>query len=440
MAFLIVFVVMAIGFYGAVNTAVQIADNEQHGAKALLAAESGLQFIRYHLCNVRIPAGTKPADVMAELHKDLRAQLENTPNMGANTVGLSGGVISIPEYPGGYLALDAAGHTRFRVTLTQSGDDVICKVSGYCGSTTSDSRTLSIQFTRYNYPTSVFDYAVTSRGGVSMMKGSVGGFGGVSADSIATVMSTKASSPAISISGGAIGGDISLTDPALAWISGGTVAGTSSVPDILANHTHVVKDVNFPAFDTTVFAQYATSTYSGGSTLKNVRIPPNTNPKFNGGALIEGILYIESPNTVEFRGNTLLRGFIVFENKGTSAVNKIDMRGNVSHLPIPPGAEFDSLRNITGIAVLAPTTSMVVSGSVDSSMVGSVILGSFQNGGSADWIIDQGTLLTADPGLAAVFNGKTVKFKSVGKDFKPTLGMKYDERFVPVVTTYKELY
>src|SRR5205823_2533157 len=101
---------------------------------------------------------------------------------------------------------------------------------------------------------------------------------------------------------------------------------------IYSQHTHVVGTPEWPVFDTTPFAQYATNTYSGatGGTLANVRIPANTNPRFTGNATIQGILYIESPNTVTFRGNTNLQGFIVFQNTGTVGQNVIDMSGNFS--------------------------------------------------------------------------------------------------------------
>src|SRR6185295_18101068 len=119
------------------------------------------------------------------------------------------------------------------------------------------------------------------------------------------IMSEKGTSPALSVSGGTIGGDLNVIGSGLASVTGGSVGGSSNVTDILANHTHVVADPNFPVFDTTVFAGYATTTYGGatGGTLKNVRIPKNTNPRFTGNATIQGILYIESPNTVTFRGN-----------------------------------------------------------------------------------------------------------------------------------------
>jgi hypothetical protein len=272
-----------------------------------------------------------------------------------------------------------------------------------------------------------------------MQKGSVTSTTGV-ASSIASIMSAKGSSPAISVSGGTIGGDLNVTAPNLASVTGGSVGGTTILAQIINQHTHVVQQPEFPYVDTTNFRPFAVNTYSSGSTLKNMRIPAGTNPKFTGGATIQGILYIESPNTVEFRGNVNLQGFIVFENKNTSAVNMIDMRGNFSQTPLPSGAEFDVLRSIGGISVLAPTTKVVISGSVDSYLLGNVILGGFSNGGSADWTIDKGSIIALDTASdAAVFNGKTVKFTATGQYNMPTAGLRYSTYFRPQSSSYDEV-
>jgi hypothetical protein len=143
---------------------------------------------------------------------------------------------------------------------------------------------------------------------------------------------------------------------------------------------------------------------------------------------------------VEFRGNVDLQGFIVFENKNTSAVNVVDMRGNFSQMPLPSGAEFDSLRAITGVSILAPTARMVISGSVDSYLLGNVILGTFANGGSADWTIDKGSVIAMDQiSDAASFNGKTVKFTATGQYNMPSAGVRYSSYFKPQTSTYDEV-
>jgi hypothetical protein len=440
MLYLVLFSSLAIGFYASVNTAVQVANNEQQAAKAMLAAESGLHFIRYHLAAVSIPPRTQPANMMAELYKDLQAHIVGTKNLTGNTIAMVDNKILIPAAPNGYIPLDPAGKSEFKVTILQNGSDVICRINGRYGITNFSNRSMTLDFKRQSYPPSVFDFAIASRGRVVMSKGAITGVNGVSNDNIATIMSIKPTSPAISVTGGYIGGDLHVIADGLAQVNGGTVAGTNSPITIVTNHTHVSEPPDFPEVDTGLFTPYVQGNYKNGNVLKNVRIPANTNPQFSGGATIQGILYIESPNTVSFRGNVDLQGFIIFENKGNSSNNVIDMRGNFSQSPLPTAPEFDPLRSISGIAVLAPTASMVISGSVDSYLKGNVILGKFNNAGSADWTIENGSLLTFDEGDAAVFSGKTVKFKSIGKNAKPSKGLLYSEHYLPVADTYKEIY
>jgi hypothetical protein len=447
MMFLVLFGALALGFYGSVNTSVQIANNQQHGAKALLAAESGLNFMRYQLANVNLSRDTQPADALAELYTKLKQELEGTPNLRPNTIALVGNTISIPAEPDAWISLDAKSGGGFRVMVVETDGKIACRVSGRShagvGSTAtlpSSGRTIKVEFIRADRATNVFDYAIASKGRVAMMNGTVTGFNGVS-PTIATILSSKATSPAVSVSGGFIGGDISVTAPGLISVTGGSVGGTSSISDIIEDHTKLVDEPSFPIFDTSVFKPYAKNTYTGGSTLKNVRIPPNTNPHFSGNVLIQGVLYVESPNTLTFRGGVLIEGIIVVENKGTAKDNVIDMRGSFTQRPYPSASEFDDLRSVTGVSIFAPTTSLVVSGSVDSNLFGNIILSNFRNGGSADLTIDKGSLITLDESNnSTTFDGKSVRFKSVGKNFKPSVGLKYDKRYVPDASTYQELY
>jgi Tfp pilus assembly protein PilX len=447
MMFLVLFGALALGFYSSVNTSVQIANNQQHGAKALLAAESGLNFMRYQLANVNLSRDTQPADAMAELYTKLKQELEGTANLRPNTIALVGNTISIPAEPDAWIPLDAKSGGGFRVMIIETDGKIACRVSGRASagvgpaaSITPSGRTIKVDFIRADRPTNVFDYAIASKGRVAMMNGSVTGFDGVS-PTIATILSSKTTSPAVSVSGGSIGGDISVTAPGLISVTGGSVGGTSNISDIIEDHTKLVDEPSFPIFDTSEYKQYATNTYTGGSTLKNVRIPANTNPTFSGNVLIQGVLYVESPNRLSFRGGVLIEGIIVIENKGTPKDNVIDMRGSFTQRPYPPAPEFDKLRSVTGVSIFAPTASLVISGSVDSNLFGNIILSNFRNGGSADLTVDKGSLITLDQSSdSAVFDGKTVRFKSVGKNFKPSVGLKYDKRYVPDASTYQELY
>ncbi len=251
--------------------------------------------------------------------------------------------------------------------------------------------------------------------------------------------------------GSAAGGELGVTidgnsdgiaDATATTISGGSVHGTGNITTIKNNYVKLVGAPEFPIVDTTQFAAYATTTYGGQNhgTLRNVRIPANTNPKFTGNVTVQGILYVESPNTVQFQGNSTLEGFLVFENANSSSQNVISVSGNFGYGNLPAGAEFDSLRAIKGIAMLAPTASLQISGSTDSQIRGNMILGNFRNVGSADVQIEKGSIVTLDTATdSAVFNGRTVKFMSTGATNQPSVGLIYTEKFVPSKGSYLEL-
>jgi len=438
MLFLVLFASLAVGLYTAAATNAIVSTNEKNGSISLMAAESGMDFIRYQLSLIKVPPTTPVDQTFSYVADHLQNALEGSGNLGSNSVAVSSSSVSIPANSNAFVKVDNSG-AEFRATLEKVGTMIRVKTTGRYINASASNRAVQMDYQRTDVPTTVFNFAIASPGKVLMQKGSVTSTTGVSSN-IASIMSARESSPAISVSGGIIGGDLNITAPSLANVTGGSVGGTTILAQIINQHTHVVQQPEFPYVDTTYFRQFAVNTYSSGSTLKNMRIPAGTNPKFTGGATIQGILYVESPNTVEFRGNVNLQGFIVFENKNTSAVNVIDMRGNFSQTPLPSGAEFDVLRSIGGISVLAPTTKVVISGSVDSYLMGNVILGGFSNGGSADWTIDKGSIIALDTASdAAVFNGKTVKFTATGQYNMPTAGLRYSTYFRPQSSSYDEV-
>ena len=438
MLFLVLFGLLALGFYASVTTAVQVTANQQRTNKARLAAESGVQFMRYHLAHVTVPSNS--TTVLADLYADLKEALEGTTNLGSNTVSIANNVIYIPAQTNSYIAIDSEENIGFAATIKEWDGGIVCTVMGRSGASSSvNTKSVSLEFKRQQIPSNAFDYAVASKGSVKMIKGSLTGVDGVSGNEIATVMSAKEDGTTITVEGGSIGGELNYVEPADVSVTGGSVAGSTNISDINNNHVHAVAEPDFPTFDTTVFEQYVTSTYTGGSVLSNVRIPANTNPSFLGGATIQGIVYIESPNVVEFRGNVQLNGFIVFEQANDSTQNIIDMRGNFTWGPLPSDPIYDPLRSTTGIAILAPTTHITMSGSSDSTVRGNFIVGKFSNQGSADMTIDQGTLMTLDEGESAIFNGKKVKFKATGKLNQPSTGTIYSAYFDPIQGSFQEL-
>jgi hypothetical protein len=339
------------------------------------------------------------------------------------------------------IKLDSAGNAGFRATITDWAGEIVVKIDGrYAGTETAAARSITMDFTRQQRTTTAFDYAVASKGQIVMRKGAVTAVTGVD-PRIAQMMSALDADPAIDVQGGTIGGDLSIIEGARVNISGGSVGGSSVPAVILANHVHQVEPPEFPTIDTSVYRQYAVNNYvPGARTQQNIVIRAGTNPRFNGGDTVQGIMYIESPNTVTFRGNFNLQGFIVFENAGNDAVNSMDFRGNVMMSPPPAGPEFNALRATSGVAILGPTASVTMSGSSDSYVRGNVIVSKFSFNGSADIQIDRGTIMTySESPNSAYFNGKTVKFTATGAGNTPTAGISYSSYFKPDPTSYQEV-
>ena len=87
MMYLMLFAILAVGFYATTGTNSQVAHNEQRRHVSLSAAESGMDFMRYHLSQMKIPPTTPENQVLQEIYNDLSDQLDETPNMGHMKVG-----------------------------------------------------------------------------------------------------------------------------------------------------------------------------------------------------------------------------------------------------------------------------------------------------------------------------------------------------------------
>jgi hypothetical protein len=439
MLYLVLFSVLAVGFYAATNTSNQVTTNDANVARAFMASESGMDFMRRQLATVHVPPNTPPDQVLDALYAELQAKLDGTSNLGGHTIARSGNTILIPGEPDARVKLDSSGEASFRAVITDWAGEIVVKADGKYGGTAGAGRAISMDFTREEHTTSVFDYAVASKGQIMMSKGAVTSVAGVDPQ-IVTMMSGLPSDGAITVTGGTIGGELSVLEGITPTITGGSVAGETSISSIYAEHVNEVEPPEWPTFDTSVYAPYATNTWGPGVPLVNVRIPAGTNKKFTGNQTIQGIMYIEAPASIEFQGNVNLQGFIVFENAGSGLTNRLTFSGNMTQSPLPNGSEFDALRATSGVAILAPTAAVKMTGSTDSYLRGNVITETFNFAGSADIQIDRGTLMAmSESSNAVVFNGKTVKFTATGKGNTPSIGVSYSTFFKPDPTSYQEV-
>jgi len=456
MLFLVLFSTLAIGFYAATTTSSQIASTDETIARSYLAAESGMDFMRYQLANVKVGTATPSYQVLDKLYASLQTQLNGTYNItngpeANRSIVKNGNTISIPGPAGSLIYLDNAHQSGFHVMITDTAGEIVVKVDGAHGGTTV-GRAFQMDFSRQQKATSVFDNAVFSEGGITIKKGAITTTTGVDAK-IATVMSALSNGTSITMTGGLVGGKLTIMDDATVSVSGGSVDGATMVREIMdptAGHiTQTSKAPDMPDIDPTAYKVYATNPFVASTkktTRKNTIIragtgTPSSPVIFNANDTLQGILYIESPNCVKFMGDFTCQGFIVMEKSPTSpSTDYLDFRGNFAQDTVPNKPEFDNLRVTTGISLLAPTASVAMSGSVDSIFKGNVICDKFSFAGSANIQFDNGSLITLNPNPgSATFNGKTVLFSSTGASNMPQLGFNYSQFFSPKPSTYAEV-
>ena len=136
MIFMVLIGMLALGFYSSITTSKSVANNDQKGARALVAAESGIQFMRLRLAHVQLPALTTSDQVLGELFNDLKVSSEVLGNLGTNTVGFANGTISIPAEAGQIIVTDSAGNSGFAVKIARISptvDGIACTITGHTG-------------------------------------------------------------------------------------------------------------------------------------------------------------------------------------------------------------------------------------------------------------------------------------------------------------------
>jgi len=448
MLYLTLFATLAVGFYTTTNTSVQVSMNEQRRYRALGAAESGMDFMRYQLFQTSIPPTTLTANMLTEVQKDLAAQLNGTPNMKTMTVGIDilGTEINIPSEKTQYITLAADG-SKFRAVITRPFNDrrICVKVIGcYANNALGNADQAAVQLTYdpSERPTNFFDNGMASKGTVTIdTKNPIAGIPAGEA----SILSTSLANPPVIMTTGSIAGDITVMNGVNPSIAAGVSVGGSSIQaDILANHVGHIDAATVPEFptpDTSIFAKYATTMYvAGKASYDNVYIPANLNPTIGGPITFRGVILIKSPNNVKFNGNVNIQGIVVTDNSGigTLLTNVLTFTGagnttsGLETLPNLP--QFAELRQMGGSFVIAPGYDIKFTGSFNA-IAGTVVGDRINVQGSTDLAIT-GSLVSLKNTLTMGTNG-IISFKT-GSSSMHT-GLRFSDRYVPNPTTYDEV-
>ena len=437
MLYLVLFATMAIGFYSATTISTQISRNERALSLAHTAADGGMQYVRYQLGAMTLDSTVTPSGLMNAVAAALGQRLNGSPNMGGHAVQNSNGTIYLP-YPGGWTTIDGSLSTKFRAKIEQSGEFLVVTVTGAGPAATTLGRAVQLHYQKAPKAGFILDYGVATRGTISTGGSTI--IQGQTDPTKGSVLSTDmTSSTPISVGGSGITGDASVVNPDAA-VTGGPIGGTSDPTQI---QTHIHKGVpapTFPTIDISVFTAYATNKYTGGSTLTNCYIPPNTNPKFAGGTTINGVLWVQAPNVVSFRGNCTINGVIVCDNSGPfdPAHNQLSFSGNVSSTPVSQldPATYGNLTTLTGSFLLAPTFAVSMTGDFGT-INGSVVAGQISMTGNAQGVV-QGSVIGMTDNPLTLNGHSSITISSTGTSQFPT-GMSFGNDYTPLPGTYLEV-
>lgn len=353
MLFLVLIGTLAIGFYSQVTLGSQTGRNDVQAWRARMAAESGMEFVRLHLSQVKVTHNPDDSVMFNELFADLDYALAGTINMGANTITMEADGIHIP---GGenYMDVDSDG-SQFRAVVSQIGQNIRVKVIGRYGVMTAIGRGLQMDYQRNEMPSPIFEYGIATKSRVLMdSNAQLLGLPTLDAGSllIQSMLNPVLQMPSNSV----ISGSVSLTS------ASGSVS-KSSTATITGGIIKPVKAPEFPVIDTTPFKPYAVNVVAGSSysskTMTNIYIKAGSNTKF-ADCNLDGVIYVETPNKLIFDGSTKIRGAIVVQNDPTGDIstNTMEFVSNTTMQgmdALPATADFPpEMRAMTGAMILAP--------------------------------------------------------------------------------------
>lgn len=369
------------------------ADNAADIHQARFLAEGGVNYMRFHLQGMDIPADVDADGLLTALALELQSEMGNSLITG--TITQSGNDVLIPDIrpqngDGTFSALlhfenddPSTNIIRLRVTGSVTGGDGV-----------TIDRTIETAFTftpgsqggsQYNFADSIFAWGVAVNGPIWMSGNAriwstgdwnevVGFYSGYTGDqNIVDIQGSSkiegpGATPATEITG-AFGGGSEINGVPIQWKA--EYNWGPNIPELLAQITTGVEPPEFPQVNQEMFEQFVPPDGQGITstptvqywpqfidTYTNLRVEAGTNPTFGANIKITGILYVEAPNRVEFASNSQMTGIIVTEDaegiNGTSQIifsNDADLYSVDS---LPNESQYEAIKQIRNSAILAP--------------------------------------------------------------------------------------
>jgi Tfp pilus assembly protein PilX len=443
MIFVLIFSALAISTATISSANMQLAENQHKADCARACAESGLEVVRFWLNRASISGNTAPSQRLNQIVNSIQSDL--SANNITNIIQYyDGATIEIPN-----VTLNSDLNEYFSVTISQIDSDTLqADVTGTHGSTT---RTIRVHYKYGNRANSVFNYGVASKGPLSL-SGNVDLDGlNINVESNAYIESED-SILALSITGNSqIAGNVKIVNPlATIDLQGGNAGvGGETGQDAIDNHVEFgAPPTEFPEPNPSHFETYATNIVdsntdtSSDATFENIRISAGTNPTFSGNVTLKGVVFIETPNVVEFTGDANLTAIVVGNGDWTddSETNRISFLGNVDSYPVsdlPDEEQFEGLENETGTFVIAPGFHVSFGGNF-SALSGAIAGNGIEFHGNAGGIIN-GSIINYSNVEASLGGNSKLQFNRSGivnipSGFVPEIILYYDANSYSEVT------
>ena len=383
----------------------QLAENQHKANAARACAESGLDIVRYWISSVSIDGTTESGLVFVKIVDHLQDDLAP-----AFTVTYDGSSIIIPN-----VTLDADKQQSFSAAITPIDAETLqVDVTGHEGSI---DKTIRVNYAYGTRTSTVFDFGVATKGPLHLA-GNIELTGiNVSVEASVYIESPN-STVALTITGNSqIAGDVSITNPlGTIDLEGGqaSIAGETDEEGI-SEHVFIgVPSTEFPTPDPDYFEPYATNIVDSNTdttsdaTFENIRIVAGTNPVFSGSVVINGIVYIETPNIVTFTGNVDITGIVVGDgdiqdDSGTNEINFLGSVASSSVTELPDEEQFADLRDETGTFVMAPGFDVSFGGSFDT-LNGAIAASGINFFGDAGGVIEGSVINYSDDEMTLAGN------------------------------------
>jgi hypothetical protein len=436
MIFVLIFSALAVSMATLSGTNAQLASNQHKVDCAIASTESGQEAMRYWLTRVEIPSSIPPSNYFGTIVSTLQNDL--TDNGISNiTVHNDGSVTPV--------VLDSASGQGFEGEILIDANSLnVLQVFTTGGSEITRTIKVHYDIEPYEYP--IFDFGMATKGPVHFLGNPT--IRGINSNSEADIfIDSQSNNLAMLVTGNTnFDGDITVGNT-LANIDlwGDVQIGGDTGQAAIDNHVTIGNETpEFPVPDTQHFQQYATgdvidssTDLSNSMTLTNATIQAGTDPNFVGNIIIEGILYIEQPNIVIFNGNVDSRGMIVAEgdpnNPGT---NSMTFLGNFATNPVPPGVQFDAIRQETGSSILAPAFAVTFAGNF-SALSGVMAVSGVHFSGNVNAIVE-GTIINYSDNPTTVMGNAILNFDR-SDDIKVPAGFDTHRILTYNPSSYEEL-